>query len=75
MPEAWWSRPGPWSTPTEEWRVVGGVFSTPANEIVLFCVGVRQTGWKEPHWRGLQQSWLLDLIDGAGGARPAIVWR
>ena len=48
--------------------VVGGVFSTPANEIVLFCVGVRQTGWKEPHWRGLQQSWLLDLIDSAGGA-------
>ena len=48
--------------------VVGGVFSTPANEIVLFCVGVRQTGWKEPHWRGLQQSWLLGLIDGVGGA-------
>ena len=48
--------------------VVGGVFSTPANEIVLFCIGVRQTGWKEPHWRGLQQSWLLDLIDDAGGA-------
>ena len=48
--------------------VVGGVFSTPANEIVLFCIGVRQTGWKEPHWRGLQQSWLLDLIDNAGGA-------
>jgi D-alanyl-D-alanine carboxypeptidase len=48
--------------------VVGGVFSTPANEILLFCIGVRQTGWKEPHWRGLQQSWLLDLIDGAGGA-------
>jgi D-alanyl-D-alanine carboxypeptidase/D-alanyl-D-alanine-endopeptidase (penicillin-binding protein 4) len=49
--------------------VVGGVFSTPANEIVLFCIGVRQTGWKEPHWRGLQQSWLFDLIDQAGGAR------
>ena len=48
--------------------VVGGVFSTPANEIVLFCNGVRQTGWKEPHWRGLQQSWMLELIDGAGGA-------
>jgi len=48
--------------------VVGGIFSTPTNEIVLFCIGVRQTGWKEPHWRGLQQSWLLDLIDGAGGA-------
>jgi hypothetical protein len=48
--------------------VVGGVFSTPANEIVLFCGGVRQTGWQEPHWRGLQQSWLLDLVDSAGGA-------
>jgi D-alanyl-D-alanine carboxypeptidase/D-alanyl-D-alanine-endopeptidase (penicillin-binding protein 4) len=48
--------------------VVGGVFSTPANEIVLFCIGARRTGWKEPHWRGLQQSWLLDLIDQAGGA-------
>jgi hypothetical protein len=48
--------------------VVGGVFSTPSSEIVLFCVGARQTGWKEPHWRGLQQSWLLDLIDSAGGA-------
>jgi D-alanyl-D-alanine carboxypeptidase/D-alanyl-D-alanine-endopeptidase (penicillin-binding protein 4) len=48
--------------------VVGGVFSTPSNEIILFCIGVRQTGWKEPHWRGLQQSWLLDLIDEVGGA-------
>ena len=48
--------------------VVGGVFSTPANEIVLFCIAAKQTGWKEPHWRGLQQSWLLGLIDGAGGA-------
>jgi D-alanyl-D-alanine carboxypeptidase/D-alanyl-D-alanine-endopeptidase (penicillin-binding protein 4) len=48
--------------------VVGGVFSTPANEIVLFCIGARRTGWKEPHWRGLQQSWLFDLIDEAGGA-------
>jgi D-alanyl-D-alanine carboxypeptidase/D-alanyl-D-alanine-endopeptidase (penicillin-binding protein 4) len=48
--------------------VVGGVFSTPANEIVLFCIGARQTGWKEPHWRGLQQSWLFDLIDAVRGA-------
>jgi D-alanyl-D-alanine carboxypeptidase/D-alanyl-D-alanine-endopeptidase (penicillin-binding protein 4) len=48
--------------------VVGGVFSTPTNEIVLFCIGARETGWKEPHWRGLQQSWLLDLIDQVGGA-------
>lgn len=48
--------------------VVGGVFSTPENEIVLFCNGVRRTGWKEPHWRGLQQSWMLDLIADAGGA-------
>jgi D-alanyl-D-alanine carboxypeptidase/D-alanyl-D-alanine-endopeptidase (penicillin-binding protein 4) len=48
--------------------VVGGVFSTPANDIVLFCIGARRTGWKEPHWRGLQQSWLFELIDEAGGA-------
>jgi D-alanyl-D-alanine carboxypeptidase/D-alanyl-D-alanine-endopeptidase (penicillin-binding protein 4) len=48
--------------------VVGGLFSTPTREIVLFCIGARQTGWKEPHWRGLQQSWLLELIAGAGGA-------
>jgi hypothetical protein len=48
--------------------VLGGVFSTPAHEIVLFCVGVRETGWDEPHWRGLQQSWLLDLMANAGGA-------
>jgi D-alanyl-D-alanine carboxypeptidase/D-alanyl-D-alanine-endopeptidase (penicillin-binding protein 4) len=48
--------------------VAGGLFSSPANEIVVFCIGVRQTGWKEPHWRGLQQSWILDLIDSAGGA-------
>ncbi len=48
--------------------VLGGVFSTPANEIVIFCIAARQTGWDEPHWRGLQQSWLADLSDAAGGA-------
>jgi D-alanyl-D-alanine carboxypeptidase len=48
--------------------VVGGVFSTPESEIVLFCVAAPRTGWKEPYWRGLQQSWLLELIDSAGGA-------
>ena len=26
------------------------------------------TGWNEPHWRGLQQSWLLELIKKTGGA-------
>jgi D-alanyl-D-alanine carboxypeptidase/D-alanyl-D-alanine-endopeptidase (penicillin-binding protein 4) len=48
--------------------VVGGVFSTPANEIIVFCIAARKTGWKEPHWRGLQQSWLLELTNAAGGA-------
>ncbi len=48
--------------------VVGGLFSTAKNEIVLFCIAARQTGWQEPHWRGLQQEWLLDLADSVGGA-------
>jgi hypothetical protein len=48
--------------------VVGGVFSTPGHEIVLFCIAARKTGWKEPHWRGLQQSWLLELTAESGGA-------
>jgi len=48
--------------------VLGGVFSTPANEIVLFCTAARSTGWEELHWRGLQQSWLIDLVAETGGA-------
>ena len=48
--------------------VVGGVFSTPSNEIVLFCIAAQKTGWDEPRWRGLQQSWLTALSDGLGGA-------
>jgi D-alanyl-D-alanine carboxypeptidase/D-alanyl-D-alanine-endopeptidase (penicillin-binding protein 4) len=48
--------------------VVGGIFSTPESEIVLFCIAVPQTGRREPYWRGLQQSWLLELIESAGGA-------
>jgi len=48
--------------------VLGGVFSTPENEIILFCIAARQTGWDEPHWRGLQQGWLLDLTTEVGGA-------
>jgi D-alanyl-D-alanine carboxypeptidase/D-alanyl-D-alanine-endopeptidase (penicillin-binding protein 4) len=48
--------------------VLGGLFETLDHEIVLFCVAARQTGWKEPHWRRMQQGWLLDLITNAGGA-------
>jgi D-alanyl-D-alanine carboxypeptidase len=48
--------------------VLGGFFSTPENEIILFCIAARQTGWDEPHWRGLQQAWLLDLTTEVGGA-------
>ncbi len=48
--------------------VLGGVFSTPANEIVLFCTAARSTGWEELHWRSLQQSWLIDLAAESGGA-------
>ena len=48
--------------------VLGGVFRTPANEIVLFCIAAPRSGWNELHWRGLQQSWLLELIETSGGA-------
>jgi D-alanyl-D-alanine carboxypeptidase/D-alanyl-D-alanine-endopeptidase (penicillin-binding protein 4) len=54
--------------------VLGGVFSTPTHEIVLFCIGARQTGWDEPHWRGLQQSWLVDLMADVGGAVQRSCW-
>ena len=55
--------------------VVGGAFRTPVNEIVVFCIAAPRTGRDEPHWRGLQQSWLLELIKNAGGAvqRPWVV--
>ncbi len=48
--------------------VLGGVFRTPANEIVLFCIAAARSGWKEPQWRVRQQSWLLELIETSGGA-------
>jgi len=44
--------------------VLGGV----ANEIVLFCIAAPRSGWDEPQFRVLQQSWLLELIETAGGA-------
>ena len=48
--------------------VLGGIFTTLRREQVLFCIAVRDTGWKEPHWRGLQQSWLIDLMADSGYA-------
>ena len=48
--------------------VVGGLYTSPTRGRVLFCVAATATGWNEPHWRGLQQSWLLDLIKTTGGA-------
>jgi len=48
--------------------VVGGIFTTLRREQVFFCVAARDTGWKEPHWRGLQQSWLIDLMADSGYA-------
>ncbi len=48
--------------------VVGGVYTSPDLGQVLFCVAATSTGWNEPHWRGLQQSWLLELIKKTGGA-------
>jgi len=48
--------------------VFSGFFSTPGKEEVLFCVASPESGWQEPHWRTLQQAWLLDLISEVGGA-------
>jgi D-alanyl-D-alanine carboxypeptidase len=48
--------------------VVGGYFTATDREQVLFCAAAPQTGWDELRWRSLQQSWILDLIDRAGGA-------
>ena len=48
--------------------VLGGVFRTPENEIVIFCIAAPRSGWDEPQFRGLQQSWLLELIETSGGA-------
>jgi hypothetical protein len=48
--------------------VLGGLFESPSHEIMLFCAAATQSGWKEPHWRRMQQGWLLDLITKSGGA-------
>jgi D-alanyl-D-alanine carboxypeptidase/D-alanyl-D-alanine-endopeptidase (penicillin-binding protein 4) len=48
--------------------VVGGTFTSPDLGRVLFCVAAPETGWNEAHWRGLQQSWLLELLERTGGA-------
>lgn len=48
--------------------VLAGYFQTPNGEAVLFCVAAPGSGQQELHWRSLQQEWLLDLIEQAGGA-------
>ena len=48
--------------------VLGGVYASPDLGTVLFCVAAPRSGYQEPHWRNLQQSWLLDLVDRTGGA-------
>jgi D-alanyl-D-alanine carboxypeptidase/D-alanyl-D-alanine-endopeptidase (penicillin-binding protein 4) len=48
--------------------VLAGYFQTPKSELVLFCVAAPGSGQQELHWRSLQQAWLLDLVEQAGGA-------
>jgi D-alanyl-D-alanine carboxypeptidase/D-alanyl-D-alanine-endopeptidase (penicillin-binding protein 4) len=48
--------------------VVGGLYTSPDLGQVLFCVAATGTGWNETHWRGLEQSWVLDLLEKTGGA-------
>ena len=49
--------------------VVGGVYTSPDLGRVLFCVAATGTGWNESHWRGLEQSWILDLIGRTGAVQ------
>lgn len=48
--------------------VLAGYFQTPKGEVILFCVAAPGSGQQELHWRSLQQAWLLDLVEKAGGA-------
>lgn len=48
--------------------VVSGYFETPGSEEVLFCVAAPGSGQQEPHWRTIEQAWLLDLMSTVGGA-------
>jgi D-alanyl-D-alanine carboxypeptidase/D-alanyl-D-alanine-endopeptidase (penicillin-binding protein 4) len=48
--------------------VLGGLYTSSAREIVIFCVAAPRSGRDELRWRSLQQAWLLDLIESTGGA-------
>lgn len=48
--------------------VLGGAFTSPDLGRVLFCIAAPESGYDELHWRGLQQSWLLELLANTGGA-------
>jgi D-alanyl-D-alanine carboxypeptidase/D-alanyl-D-alanine-endopeptidase (penicillin-binding protein 4) len=37
---------------------------------LLFCVAAPGTGHAVSHWRRIEQEWLTDLIEDAGGAEP-----
>jgi D-alanyl-D-alanine carboxypeptidase/D-alanyl-D-alanine-endopeptidase (penicillin-binding protein 4) len=47
--------------------VLGGIYTSPELGRVLFCVASPSSGWREDHWRRVQQSWLLELTARTGG--------
>jgi D-alanyl-D-alanine carboxypeptidase/D-alanyl-D-alanine-endopeptidase (penicillin-binding protein 4) len=50
--------------------VLAGSFQSPRLGQVLFCVAAPRTGRDLTRWRRLEQAWLVDLIESAGGADP-----
>jgi D-alanyl-D-alanine carboxypeptidase/D-alanyl-D-alanine-endopeptidase (penicillin-binding protein 4) len=50
--------------------VLSGLVRSRRHGELLFCVAAPRTGHAVSHWRRIEQEWLIDLIDGAGGAEP-----
>ena len=50
--------------------VLAGAFTSPSLGTVLFCVAAPGSDHQQTRWRRLEQEWLLDLVDRAGGAVP-----
>ena len=48
--------------------VLAGLFDSPDQGPVLFCVAAERAGSRLRHWRSLEQSWVLDLLATVGGA-------
>ena len=45
-----------------------GTFRSRARGPIIFCVAAPRSGYHSQRWRAAEESWLLDLMDGLGGA-------